>query len=189
MERINVSESFRMCKTNTHFEMRFAENTDTKKALEAMLEVIDPKKYEDPYLQAFSPLFIQDLGDNRTDNGFDFDSSLRSYEYEDLIPAMLKAIAKALPDASFEGCANFDDTSCYYIHDFEFSYNGKQLYIKSTFMDDEKGYFCPDCGYQVAEADHVFDSDEIECEDCEEIIKVADLKYVPADVTEETIDI
>ncbi len=128
MERINVSESFRMCNTNTHFEMRFEGKADTKKALEAMLEVIDLNKYEEPYLPAFSPLFIQDLGDNCTDNGFDFDSSLRSYEYEDIIPAMLKAVAKALPEMPFKGYSCFGATNCYDIHEIEFSYNGKQLY-------------------------------------------------------------
>ena len=189
MERINVSEFFRMCKTNTHFEMRFAEKTDTNKVLEIMKEVIISFNYDIPYLEAYAPLFIQDLGDCRTENSFVTDSTLRSGEYEEYIPRMLKAIAKALPSVSFEGHANFDDTSCYCILDFDFSYNGKQLYIKSTSMDDENGYFCPECGYMVAEADHVFASDEIECEDCEEIIKVADLKYVPAKVTEETIDI
>ena len=74
------------------------------------------------------------------------------------------------------------------MYDFDFSYNGKQLYIKSTFMDDEHGYFCPDCGCFIAGADEEFDSDEIECEDCEETFDVADLKYVPAEVSEETIE-
>ena len=102
MTRIEVSKSFRMCNTNTHFEMRFEGKADTKKALEAMQEVIDPNKYDDPYMLAFSPLFLQDLGDNRTDSGFVFDSSLGSGEYDKYIPAMIKAVAKALPDASFK---------------------------------------------------------------------------------------
>lgn len=185
MTRINVSDSFRVCNTNTHFEMKFREKADMNKALEAAKEAIEAINYEGGY----AALWMQDLDDSCAEISLDIDSTLMNDEYAEYIPVMLKAIAKALPDASFEGYAEYSDTRCYYVHDFDFSYNGKQLYIKSTFMDDEKGYFCPDCGYQVAGPDHVFDSDEIECDDCEEIIKVADLKYIPADVTEETIDI
>ena len=101
---------------------------------------------------------------------------------------MLKAVARALPNVSFKGYADFDDTSCYYIHNYEYSYNGKQLCIKSTFMDDRHGYFCPHCGLQLVYPHEELESDEIECEDCEKMIKAVDLKYVPPVVEEEVIE-
>ena len=59
---------------------------------------------------------------------------------------------------------------------------------KIATLNDDCGYFCPDCGYQVALPFEEFDTDEVECDDCEETIKVADLEYVPPMVNEETIE-
>ena len=42
---------------------------------------------------------------------------------------------------------------------------------------------CPECGFSIATVDGLGDAEEIECDDCEEIIKVEDLKYVPPSVT------
>lgn len=187
MERIIVSEGFRVEQTNTHFEMKFEESTDTNKALEAIKEVVYEIKEANRY--CYADLWIQDLGDSRMDNGFKIDSTLRCDEFSDYIPAMLKAVAKALPSASFKGIAYYDDLRCLYIDEYEFSYSNRKLNIKETFMDDNCGYFCPHCGCLVVFPDEEINSDEYECDDCEETFKVSDLKFVPPTVSEETIEI
>lgn len=185
MTRINVTDDWRMLNTDTTFTMIFAYEADTNKALEAIKNAIEKINYENGY----AALWIQDLSDSRTNNSFEIESTLWCDEFAQYIPAMVKAVAEALPSVPFTGSAQHDSLKCFYIDEFEFSFDGTQLYIKETFMDDDNGYFCPDCGYLVAYPYEEFDSDEIECDDCEEMIKVADLKYVPPVVTEETITI
>ena len=55
--------------------------------------------------------------------------------------------------------------------------------LTETFMDEDYGYFCPECGEFVDYPYAEFDCGEIICDSCDEIIKVADLKYIPADIT------
>lgn len=183
MTRINVSNSWRMMHTDTTFKMTFSEKADTNKALEAIKTAITAINYENGYAE----LWLQDLSDSRTNSSFEINSTLWSYEFAQYIPAMLKAVAEALPTVSFNGFAVHDSLKCFYVDEFEFSFDGNNLHIKETFMDDESGYFCPKCGCFVAYPYEEFESEEIQCEDCEETIKVADLKYVAPTVTEETI--
>lgn len=184
MNRITVSEGFRFEQTNAVFNMVFIENADTSKAFEAIRDAVSEINYEN----GFAALWIQDLCDGRTANSFGIESTLRCDEFIQYIPAMLKAVAEALPTASFKGSARYDSVKCFWVDEFEFSYSARKLHIKETFTDDNCGYFCPDCGYQVALPFEEFDSDEVECDDCEETIKVADLEYVPPMVNEETIE-
>lgn len=184
MNRIIVSEGFRFEQTNAMFNMAFMRNTDTKKAFEAIQNAISGINYEN----GFAALWIQDLSDGRTENSFEIESTLECAEFIQYIPAMLKAVAEALPAASFKGSARYDSVKCFCVDEYEFSYNARKLHIKETFMDDDCGYFCPDCGSWVAFPFEEFDSDEIECDECEETIKVSDLKYVPPMVNEETIE-
>ena len=175
MERINVSEAWRMHQCDTTFELRFAENVDMNKAFEAMKAAVEEINYENGY----ADIWLQDLGDCCDKDHFEILSKLWTEEFEMYIPAMCKAVAAAFPNVSFNGYACYDSLKCYCVDDYEFSFNGSCLHIEETFADDECGYFCPDCGYQVAFYNEEFDSDEIECDDCKETIKVADLKYVP----------
>lgn len=57
------------------------------------------------------------------------------------------------------------------------------LSITESFEDDDCGYFCPECGYQVGTPHEEFEDEEITCFDCDETIKVSDLVFVPATVT------
>ena len=184
MNRITVSEGFRLEQTNAMFNMVFMEDADTSKAFEAIKRAISDINYENGY----AALWIQDLGDSRTENSFEIESTLGCDEFIQYIPAMLKAVAEALPAASFKGSARYDSVQCFCVIEYEFSYSARKLQIKETFMDDDCGYFCPDCGYQVALPFEAFDSDEVECADCEETINVSDLKYIPPMVSEETIE-
>ena len=183
MERINVTEIWRTHYTNTTFTMVFANETDTKKAFNAMEAAIKEINYEDGY----ADLWLQDLSDSRTDDSFDFESTLCWDEFTQYIPAMLKAVAEALPSVPFTGNAKYDSVSYIEVDEFEFAFSGNSLYIKETFTGEDHGYFCPECGSFVALPWEQFESDEIQCDDCEETIKVSDLMYVPSAVTETTI--
>ena len=121
-------------------------------------------------------------------NSFDIFSKLWSDEYVQYIPAMIKAVAKALPTSCFSGYANHDSLTDYYVHKFEFEFICKVLKIKETIADEETGYFCPECGYQIRTPYAEFEDEEIECDDCGKTFKVADLKYVPAVIKEEKIE-
>ena len=110
-----------------------------------------------------------------------------SGEFSDAIPTICKAVAKTFSDDAFKGTADFDDTRCFWIDSFEFSYDGMTLKTKETFMDDDHGYFCPECGAWVLPpyaANNYEDDEEIECDDCEEVFKLSDLKYVPPMIEE-----
>ena len=169
---------------NTEFKMSFKEKADTAKALEAFRQVISNIDYTD----GNGALWIQSLSDNRTDKGFEIESDLWCDEFSQYIPAMIKAVAEVLPTSSFEGSANYNSLQCFCVDEYEFSLSNRKLHIKETFMDDNCGYFCPDCGCFVAYLDQTFDTEEIECEDCEKPYKVTDLKYVPPTLNEETIE-
>ena len=177
MERINVTEEWRIMNSDSRFAMKFSEKIDMEKAFEAMKDAIQETRTE----KGYADLWIQDLGDCCTGDNFDIMSTLYENEFVEYIPAMLIAVAKAFPTIAFSGDAHRSDLKCFSESDFEFDYDTRRLHIKETFMDDDNGYFCPECGYQVALPYEEFDSDEeeIECDDCEETIRVKDLKYVP----------
>ena len=180
MERINVSEASRICKSNCNFKMEFNVKADMNEAYEAMkaavMSVVDEYGYYE--------LWLQDLADGCKDNCFIIEqSTLCSDEFNNYIPAMCKAVAEAIPSIEFEAYAYYDDLQCYWVNEFEASFKDHHLNITESFQDDNCGYFCPDCGYQVGIVGEIFEEDEIECDDCEEIIKVSDLKYVPPTVT------
>ena len=186
MERINVSAEWRAHKTDSFFEMKFADKENKSKALDAIRTAIKGINYENGY----SDLWLQDLEDCTLENGFEIRSTLWSDEFNQYIPAMCKAVAVALSGSSFSGSACHDSLKCYYIDNFEYSFDGATLHIKERFEDDECGYFCPDCGSWIRPADCSFEDDEeIECDDCEEVFKVSDLNYIPAVVTHYEIKI
>jgi hypothetical protein len=182
MERINVSEGFRVMKTNCHFKMEFSAKIDMRKAYEAMEAAVMAIADTDGYY----PLWLQDLGDCCENDCFDIDSTLGCEEFYSYVPAMYKAVAEAFPSSEFEAYAWYDDLKCYCVDEFEGIFKGNRLVITETFADDDHGYFCPECGYQVATCGDIedrFESDEITCDDCDEVIKVSDLRYVPPTVT------
>jgi len=179
MERINVSEGFRVMKTNCHFKMEFSAKVDMRKAYEAMEAAVMAIADTDGYY----PLWLQDLGDCRDNDCFDIDSTLYSDEFNRYVPAMYKAVAEEFPSSDFEAYAWYDDLKCYWVDEFEASFKDHHLTITETFADDDCGYFCPDCGCPIGSCDRVFDDDEIVCYDCDETIKVSSLKYVPPTVT------
>ena len=96
MNRITVSEGFRFEQTNATFNMVFMENANTIEAFEAIKEAISDLNYEN----GFAALWIQDLSDGRTENSFEIESTLECDEFTQYIPAILKAVAEALPATS-----------------------------------------------------------------------------------------
>ena len=179
MERINVSEGFRVMQTNCHFKMEFSAKVDMRQAYEAMEAAVKAIADEDGYY----PLWLQDLGDCCDNDCFDIESTLGCEEFYHYVPAMYKAVADALPSSEFEAYAWYDDLKCYWIDEFEASFKDRHLTITETFADDDCGYFCPACGSWVSSSGMVFEGDEIICDDCDETIKVSDLVLVPPTVT------
>ena len=179
MERINVTDSFRFHHTNCSFRMEFKGEVDMRK----VYEVMETAVVENTDDTGYAKLWLQDLADCCSANHFDISSTLSSYEYNKCVPEMCKAVAKAFPILEFKVSADYDDTRCFYIDKFEASYNDHRLVITETFMDEDYGYFCPECGEFVDYPYAEFDCGEIICDSCDEIIKVADLKYIPADIT------
>ena len=176
MERIIVSEAFRCAKTNSRFDLKFNADVDLNKVYEVMEAAIN----EIAKGEGYKGLWLQDLRDCCDKDGFSINSTLESDEFADYIPAMAESVAKAMPGVEFEGSAYYDELKGYYIDEFVFSYYDGMLTIEETVADDECGYFCPECGAFVAYYDEELIDDEIECEDCEETIRVCDLKKVEA---------
>ena len=176
MERIIVSEAFRVGKTNSRFDLKFNEDVDLNKAYEAMEAAIN----EIAKGEFYKDLWLQDLRDCCDKDAFSIYSTLECEGFANYIPAMCEAVAKAMPEVEFEGTACYDELKGYYIHDIEFSYYDGILTIEETVADEECGYFCPECGAFVAFYNEELTDDEIECEDCEETIRVSDLKKVEA---------
>ncbi len=180
MERINVGEAFRICQSNCNFKMEFSTKVDMRKAYEAMAAAVNDFSDGADY----SKLWLQDLADCCGNDCFVIEqSTLYSDEFNKYIPAMCKAVAETLPEASFEAYAYYDDLKCYWVDEFEVSFKDNLLSITESFEDDDCGYFCPDCGYKVGTPHEEFEDEEIACDDCEGTIKVSELVFVPATVT------
>ena len=146
-----------------HFE--FTKSVDIRKAFAA--------------IPAEKATWLEYLIETDTDT-FTVNARIRTEGFLEEVPAFYKAVAETFSDVTFTGNAWFSDTSCYWEDSYEISYNDGLLCMTETFADDEYGYFCPECGYWVAPYNETFDDDEeIECDDCEALIKVSDLKYVP----------
>ncbi len=175
MERIIVSEHFRMNKTNCDFEVNFSAKIDLLKAYEEMVAAVKALDREDPY----TALWLQDLADSCQAGKIDYQSTLESDTFFHYIPAMIKAIANAFPEVSFEAHANYDDQRCLYVDDFKASFSNHHLTITEQFDDDNHGYFCPECGSWIAPSWAEFDEESIVCDGCEESIDVSNLKFVP----------
>lgn len=114
MERINVSEGFRFTHTNSHFEMKFSDKVDMRKAYEAMEAAVMAVVNEDGYYA----LWLQDLADCCEAKSFSVESTLECMEFVEYIPAMCKAVAEAFPTVNFEAYAEYDDQRCYWMDDF-----------------------------------------------------------------------
>ena len=182
MGRIDVSAEWRMSKCDSTLTLEFANDVDKHIVMQAIKSVT--KTTEDA--SSRYDLWIQDLEDCTLTNGFDIVSSIPYYEIDDYIPKMCKAIAEALPDTPFEGNFHYSDQQCFYVHDYEFSYDGKDLHLKSWVANNECGHFCPECEDLLIYADSIYEKDTITCETCEKEYKVTDLKFVPP-VEEESI--
>ena len=152
----------------------FAESVDINKAFDAMKSSVNG-------IGAWAEVLV-----SNEPNTFIFHLGVLSDDYYHGIPVICKAIAEAIPAVCFNGYAVFDH---YDIDEFEFSYDGSILQMKETFYGEDCGYFCPECGGLAAYADEEIDGDEIACENCEELIKVSDLKYVAPLVSEEVLRI
>lgn len=185
-ERINVTAAWRIAQCNSTFKMTFKNPVDMNKAYEAMKNAIEEIGC-DSWKPMLTDLWLQDLADCTSKDCFKIISALTSNSFADYIPAMCKAVAEAFPEIEFEGCADYDDLKCYYVHTFDFTYSKNALQIKSDLREDECGYFCPECGELVANIDEEFDSDEIECMDCGEIVSVSELEKREPEITTTTI--
>ena len=118
MERIIVTEQFRMNKTNCDFEVNFSAKIDLLKAYEEMAAAVKALDFEDPY----TALWLQDLSDSCETDKIDYQSTLASEAFAFYVPAMIEAVAKAFPEVGFEANANYDDQRCLYIDDFKASF-------------------------------------------------------------------
>ena len=74
MERIVVSEWFRISKTNCDFEVNFNAKIDLLKAYEEMAAAVKALDFEDPY----TALWLQDLNDSCEAGKIDYQSTLES---------------------------------------------------------------------------------------------------------------
>ncbi len=101
MERIIVSEAFRVAKTNSRFDLKFNADVDLGKAYEAMETAIN----EIAKGEGYKNLWLQDLRDCCDKDEFSINSTLDSDEFAVFIPAMCEAVAKAMPGVEFEGSA------------------------------------------------------------------------------------
>ena len=176
-ERIIVATGWRLNNCCVNFEIDFNNEVNMEVVYEAMANAIEGKE------GAYKELFLHDLEDSCKGRQIDVWTALGYEAYTEFIPEVLKAAAAASPDTNFEGRAVFDDTRCYYIHTFNFNYEDGVLTIEETIVDDECGYFCPDCGSFVA---YIYDDleSEMECEDCETMIAAEEL--IKKDATENT---
>ena len=143
MERINVSEAFRVCQSNCNFKMEFSTEIDMHKAYEAMRTAVMSIVDEDGYYD----LWLQDLADGCGNNRFVIEySTLRSYEFNEYIPAMCKAVAEAIPDVNFEVYAYYDDLQCYWVDEFEAScsdqLNGVEVNLVGLLIEIEAESLC-----------------------------------------------
>ena len=157
-----------------HFE--FSESIDLRKVFEVM-----------KYSVGSIGNWLKALESTRG-GSFEFAYSIDEDSLSKGIPVICKAIVEAFPAVCFSGHAWYDSVKCYSVDEFEFSYDGSTLRLKENIYNSESGYFCPECGYVVAYANEVIDGDEIECDDCGEILKVSDLKYVAPYSTETIIN-
>lgn len=180
MERINVNEEWRMMKTDSSFSINFASAIDRTVVFDAVRTAIGGINQQGGYVD----LWIQDIGDSISDNGFSIESTLTSDEFNRYIPVMLKAIAEVAPNIPFKGNACHNSLKCYYIDEFVFSYDGKILMTKETISDERCGYFCPECGYPIEEWDAELSDEMIECDDCGKELTMAELQFIPP-ITEE----
>lgn len=187
MKNNTYSKELNVFNYEAEIKMEFDEKVDMQIVSEAIAEAVrETIGTNGDYVE----LWIQELNDCCKGRKEEIDCRLWADEFAQIIPPMVKAVAKALPTVPFSGWATRDDLRCFCVDTFDYSYDGSKLHIKETFMDDDCGYFCPKCGTFVAYAHEELDADElIECDDCEEKFRVSDLKYVAPTVTEENITI
>lgn len=187
MKSNTYSKEINVFNYGTEIRMEFAEKVDIQIVAETMMEAVrETIGKNGDYVDRW----IQELDDCCKGIKEEIECELWSDEFTQIIPSMVKAVAEALPSVTFNGYAIRDDMKCFWIDTFDYSYDGNTLHIKETFMDDENGYFCPECGCFVAYPNEMFEDDEIiECYDCEEKFKATDLKYVAPIVTEKSITI
>ena len=154
----NKSEVWNFSYYNGGVRIKFSESVDIHKAFEAMMVSKDQFGNDDIWM----------------------DWMPRDFSEEAF--TIVKALAEIFPTVPFEGNIWYTDYHCYCDIDIEFSYNDMRLCLTESFADDDCGYFCPKCGLQVGLAHTKYDEEEIECDDCGEVIKVSDLKYVPTEI-------
>jgi len=182
MERINVSESWRIHNCNTQFEMEFSSKVDMEMAYNAMEQAVFSLNKD--YLRDYRGLWLQDLHDCCDKSSFNILSALDSDAYEDYIPAMANAVAKAMPNCNFKVYALYDDQQCFWLDSFDFVYENGILIGEESQTDAEIGYVCPQCGCAMFDLDDTPSGDTMICDGCEEEIKVCDLKKVDPKIKE-----
>ena len=169
----NESKTWSLNFRNSEFHIEFTESVDIREAFAA--------------IPADNTAWMEHIADTDNDT-INVGCRFRSFGFVEFVPAFFKAVAETFPAVAFSGDAWMSDMSCYWEDSYEVSYNNGVISMTETFADDEHGYFCPECGSWVAPCHETFDEDEeIECEDCEEVIDAADLEFVPPTVTKHEI--
>ena len=155
---------------DTTITMEFAEEVNMQKLSAAVAESVKKTlgnrgEYVDRWIEEFENCC--------NGNANEVLQGLWSGDFVDMIPTMFKAVAEAFPTVKFNGRAVRDDLKCFWIDDYRVAYDGNELRITETFMDDENGYFCPKCGCFVAFPYEELDANEVvECDDCEKFLHV-----------------
>ncbi len=168
MKNTNTSKTWSFDCFDGYITFNFTESVDIRKAFDAMRATEKEASWLDE-LSSVAP------DTNMIDMGCEMYGVLPS----ECFISITRAIAETFPTVPFTGIALFSSFKCYYVISTEISYDGKTLCLTETEADETVGYMCPECGFQVAPYDASFEEDTMECDDCDEIIKVSDLVFVP----------
>ncbi len=172
MKNTNESKTWKFDFDNGVIRFEFAQSVDIRKAFEAMKATTDDESWMDKL-----------NGIESNVDTFEMDCEMYGDESSEGFTSIVKAVAEVFSAVPFVGSLSFSSDYNYCDIDLEFSYSDKQLHVTETFAGDDNGYFCPECGFQVGPVGTVFEEDEITCDDCDEVIKISDLVFVPATVT------
>jgi DNA-directed RNA polymerase subunit RPC12/RpoP len=104
-------------------------------------------------------------------------------DIDTVLNTVWESIAKEMPEEVFSAEGFADGTYSTMASTAE--YDGYNLKIKHSYDDFEStGYVCPHCGYHVAFLGELFKSDEIECDECGEMVRISDCEVIEAETKE-----
>lgn len=118
--------------------------------------------------------FINDIKVSEGTVIVDNSCSIDSWEFENLIPIIVKVVATMTEVRSFEGFAHYTSCNCGYEADFEANYWNGTLTIESVSAEDYYGS-CDECGeFEIYYKDYDPSKTYI-CEECGKVLTEKDL--------------